>query len=277
MNARMYAVIAALAALVLTGALNVILRTAAEPWRLDFTGAHRYSLSRATLETLQGLSEPLSLTFFVSRDALAQDPARHAFSERVAALLDAYAAASRGRVTVRTLDTRPRSPAEEAAIQAGLMPLEANWGRQSVYLGLAGANTLDETVVLPQLRLQDEPRLEAEITGLIARLEQPDAPPPATPVRAIAPAGRDTADVQRIARRLADAEAALARSSAASAQPLRAQVVALRRELRAAQARRRALRTAEEGWLFASAMGAPALMLGLAGVAAWRRRRLGER
>lgn len=171
MSARRYALIvfAALAVIFLAG--NIVVSNWFAAARLDLTENRLYSLSKGTRSTLKELNEPITLTFFYSRDAAAQYPQLRTYGARVRELLQSYARASNGRVRVLEIDPVRFTEAEDEAVAAGMEPLAVERGADPVYLGISGVNAVDEKVALPQLAWDREPFLEYEITRLIAELQ----------------------------------------------------------------------------------------------------------
>ena len=171
MSARRYAlaVFAALAVIFL--ASNVIMSSWFSGARLDLTENSLYSLSKGTRQTLRDLNEPITLTFYYSRDAAAPYPQVRTYGSRVRELLQTYARRSRGRVRVLEVDPVRFTDAEDEAVAAGLQPLQAEAGADPIFLGITGANAVDEKVTIPQLSWDREPFLEYELTRLISELQ----------------------------------------------------------------------------------------------------------
>jgi ABC-type uncharacterized transport system involved in gliding motility auxiliary subunit len=171
MSARRYALIvfAALAVIFLAG--NVVASSWFAGARLDLTENRLYSISKGTRDTLDGLAEPVTLTFYYSRDAAAAYPQVRTYGARVRELLQTYARRSRGKVRVVEVDPVRFTEAEDEAVAAGLEPLNPEQGADPIYLGLTGANAVDEKVTIPQLAWDREPFLEYEITRLISELQ----------------------------------------------------------------------------------------------------------
>lgn len=171
MTARRYALIvfAALAAIFLAG--NVLASSWFSGARLDLTENKLYSLSSGTKRTLKELNEPITLTFYYSRDAAANYPQVRTYGARVRELLQSYSRISNGRVRVLEIDPVRFTEQEDAAVEAGLEPLRLEQGGDPIYLGVTGVNAVDEKVTIPQLSWEREPFLEYEITRLISELQ----------------------------------------------------------------------------------------------------------
>lgn len=173
MNRRAYAIIVALALIVMFVAVNLIAAHTLKGARLDLTQDRLYTLSDGTRAILRGLNEPIELKLFYSRAAAANRPAVRAYAARVREMLQAYQAHGRDMVRIVEVDPERYTLAEDEAVRAGLAPLERAPDGEPIYLGIVGANAVDESVVAPLLAPEREPFLEYDITRLIAELEQP--------------------------------------------------------------------------------------------------------
>jgi len=174
MSARRYALLAALALVIMFVAANVTATTWFRSWRLDLTESQLYSISSGTQATLDELSEPIELKLYFSRDAATPVPQLTAYAARVREMLQTYAARSHGRVRFIEVDVEAFSEEEDDAVEAGIEPVRPYQGADPIYFGLAGANAIDERRTLAWLDPQREATLEYEITRLIYELENPD-------------------------------------------------------------------------------------------------------
>lgn len=174
MSARRYALFAALALFVAFVALNVIANSWFRSWRLDLTENQLYSISRGTQETLDGLTEPVQLTLYYSRDAAAVDPRLQAYAARVREMLLTFQARSHGRVRFMEVNVEPFTPEEDAAAENGIQAWRPYENMDPVYFGLVGANAIDDTRAIPSFSPDREAFLEYELTRLIYELENPE-------------------------------------------------------------------------------------------------------
>lgn len=174
MTARRYALLAALALFVMFIAANVTGTTWFRSWRLDLTENQLYSISRGTQQTLDELTEPITLTLYFSRDAAAERPDLVAYAGRVREMLQTYAARSRGRVRFVQVDVAAFSDEEDEALEVGIEPVRLYEGADPIYFGIVGVNAIDERQLLPLLDPAQEPTLEYLVTRLIWGLENPD-------------------------------------------------------------------------------------------------------
>ncbi|MGE3302424.1 MAG: GldG family protein [Hyphomonadaceae bacterium] len=148
---------------------NVVLRGL----RIDLTADHLYSLSPSTREILGGLAEPVDLTLYYSREAGARYPTVRAYASRVREMLHSFAGRSHGLIRIHEIDPVRFSEAEDAAVAAGVRSANAAENGEPVYLGLVGANAVDERRAIPVLSPEREAFLEYDITRVIAELESP--------------------------------------------------------------------------------------------------------
>ncbi|MGE0740811.1 MAG: Gldg family protein [Hyphomonadaceae bacterium] len=174
MSARRFALFAALALFIAFVAVNVTANSWFKSWRLDLTENHLYSLSPGTQETLNQLTEPVQLTLYYSRDSAARLPQVQAYASRVREMLQTFQARSRGRVRFVEVNVEAFSDQEDDAVAAGIEPYRPFEGADPIYLGLTGANAIDDQRTIPFFDPQREAFLEYEVTRLIYELENPD-------------------------------------------------------------------------------------------------------
>ena len=163
--------------------LAVVLFVALNTWggltlrgeRLDLTQHKTFTLSKGTLDFLGGMQEPVTLRLYVSRTLREANPFIGTYGDRVQDTLEAYAAASRGKLAVELIDPQPFSTDEDRAVGFGLQPISLDGG-QSAYFGLAGTNSTDDVDVLPVLSPERERFLEYDLTRLVYNLANPEKP-----------------------------------------------------------------------------------------------------
>lgn len=171
MNARRYALTVFAALVAIFVASNIIVSNWFAAARIDLTENRLYSLSKGTKQTLASLNEPLTLTFYYSRNAAAQLPQVRVYGARVRELLQTYARRSGGKVRIVEVDPVRFTDAEDEAVAAGLQPIQLEPGADPIFLGVTGVNAVDEKVTIPQLSWEREPFLEFELTRLITELQ----------------------------------------------------------------------------------------------------------
>ena len=175
MKSRHYLIGATALMTVIFVAANLLSQKVLTGAQIDFTENHLYSLSKATKQTLAGVTEPVDITLVYSRNVGQEYPTVRAYAARVRELLQAYESQSGGRVRVREIDPSPFSPAEDEALAAGITAIDTN-GDDPLYFGVIGHNTIDDQRVMPFLAPEREVTLEYDLTRMIARLDDPDPP-----------------------------------------------------------------------------------------------------
>jgi ABC-type uncharacterized transport system involved in gliding motility auxiliary subunit len=168
----------AMLASVLVAAIFVGINLAAWKWlapeRADFTANGLYTLSSSARRVVERLVEPVELELVYSRDAGAEFPAIRAHAARVRELLRELSARGGDKVRVRETDPEPFSEAEDQITAAGLQP--APTGRDPIYFGVIGRNSVDDVIAIPFLAPERDALLEYDLVRLIAQLDDP-APP----------------------------------------------------------------------------------------------------
>src|SRR5215471_12555452 len=134
------AVIAALLGAVIFVCVNIISSQVLRSARVDLTQQHLYSLSQGTKTLVGEIKEPLRFRLFQSSALTKQAPQLAAFAARVRAMLDAYVAASNGRIILEVIDPRPFSEDEDRAVAYGIQSFQGTGGEQ-LFFGLAATNS----------------------------------------------------------------------------------------------------------------------------------------
>jgi ABC-type uncharacterized transport system involved in gliding motility auxiliary subunit len=178
MSARQFAWLASLFLVIAFAGLTGAAQTFLAPLRADLTQERLSTISPATKAVLARLTEPVTIEYFRAQEALAADPLARAHARRVDDLLRALAGASGGQVRVVHRDPAPFTATEDAALEAGLVPLvyqdagaaAASGGVAPLYLGLVLRNSVEERAVLPVLDPARAGQLEYDITRALAGL-----------------------------------------------------------------------------------------------------------
>jgi ABC-type uncharacterized transport system involved in gliding motility auxiliary subunit len=175
MDRRTLSIAGIVLAVILFVALNTWGSLTLRPIRADLTENRQFTLSNGTRELLAGMQEPVRLRLYVSGSLREANPFLATYADRVADMLDAYANASAGRLTVELVDPEPFSVEEDRAVGFGLQAIGLEGG-QSAYFGLAGTNSTDDVAVLPVLSPERERFLEYDLSRLVYDLANPDKP-----------------------------------------------------------------------------------------------------
>lgn len=160
--------------LVLFFALVFINNQLLSPWRLDLTENQVYSLSKGSKQVLNEIDEPINLYFFFSDKASKNMTSLRNYATRVESLLEEYATLANGKIRLQVLDPEAFSEQEDQADQFGLTAASIGAAGESIYMGLAATNALDEQKVIAFFDPQKESFLEYDISKLIYQLSQPD-------------------------------------------------------------------------------------------------------
>ncbi|MDP3737258.1 MAG: Gldg family protein [Hyphomonadaceae bacterium] len=145
------------------------------PARIDFTGNGLYTLSSSARRVVERLVEPIQLELVYSRDVGADFPAVRSHASRVRELMNEIAARSGGKIRIRETNPEPFSDDEDRITTAGLTPAPTD-GRDPIYFGVIGRNSVDDVIAIPFLAPERDALLEYDLVRLIAQLDDP-APP----------------------------------------------------------------------------------------------------
>jgi ABC-2 type transport system permease protein len=174
MSARRFALLSALAMLLMFVASNVIANSWFRAWRLDLTEERLFSLNEGTLRTLDGLSEPIEFKFYYSRDAAAPYPQWQAYAARVREMLQSFAARSHGRIRFSEINVKILSEEEDEAQSNQIEPLQLEAQADPIYFGLTATNSIDDRKQIPAFRPEQEAYLEYQLTRLVYELDHPN-------------------------------------------------------------------------------------------------------
>jgi len=143
--------------------------------RIDLTEDRLYTLSDGTQRILDKMTEPVGLEFYISQ-RLAKEVAIYGnYAGRVRDVLNEFAAASNGKVTVREFDPEPFSETEDTAVGAGVTGVPLDASGEKVYFGLA-ARLGKRTGVIGFFQPQREAFLEYDLARMLEGLTNPKKP-----------------------------------------------------------------------------------------------------
>lgn len=160
---------------VLFFALTVLNNQFLSPVRLDLTENQVYSLSTGSKEIVSNIDEPINLYFFFSDKSSKGMTSLRNYANRVESMLQEYSKVADGKINLRIVDPEPFSEAEDQADEFGLTAASIGTMGDSIYLGLAATNSLDDQEVISFFDPQKEKFLEYEISKLIHKLSQPQS------------------------------------------------------------------------------------------------------
>lgn len=150
---------------------HVGLRTA----RLDLTQNALFTLSDGTRNILGRIDEPITLTFYYSRDLAATHPVTRIYAQRVRDMLEEMVNIADGRLRLEIVDPAPFSEAEDQAVAQGLLARPLGEG-ELVYFGLIGTNRVDDIELIPYFGEARQEYLEYDLARLIHNLSTPEKP-----------------------------------------------------------------------------------------------------
>lgn len=142
--------------------------------RLDLTEGNIYSISEGTHQVIEQIDEPINLYFFFSNKATEGLTPLRNYATRIQSLLEEYERYADGKINLQVIDPEPFSEAEDKAAEMGLTAAPLSALGDSVYLGLAATNTLDDKEIIAFFDPSQEMLLEYEISKLIYRLSNPE-------------------------------------------------------------------------------------------------------
>jgi ABC-type uncharacterized transport system involved in gliding motility auxiliary subunit len=160
--------------LVLFIALNMLSGNVLKGFRLDLTENRLFTLSEGTQNVLAGLQEPVTLTLYFSQASSREIPQIRSYARRVDELLQEFDNHGAGKLTIRRVDPAPFSEEEDEAAALGLQAAPVGAAGETLYLGIAGSNTLDDVQVMPFLQPSKEKFLEYDLAKMISTLGNPE-------------------------------------------------------------------------------------------------------
>lgn len=159
--------------LVLFVALSMLSSNLLRGLRFDLTENQLFTLSEGTLNVLAGLQEPVTLYFYFSQAASRDIPQVRSYARRVDELLQEFVNHGGGKLTLRRVDPAPFSEEEDQAAALGLQGAPVGGAGETLYLGIAGSNSLDDMQVMPFLQPSKEKFLEYDLAKMISSLGSP--------------------------------------------------------------------------------------------------------
>jgi len=138
--------------------------------RFDLTENKLYTLSEGTRNILKNLEEPVNLYLFFSEDASRDLPQIRSYAQRVTEMVEEFRNHSGGMLRVQRIDPKPFSEEEDEAAAFGLQAVPVGAGGETLYLGIAGTNSLDGLQSMPFLQPSKEKFLEYDLAKMISTL-----------------------------------------------------------------------------------------------------------
>ncbi len=173
MNARLLTGGGLAIAVVLFFTVNVLSHVAFRSARIDLTEQRLYTLSEGSRNILQGLDEPVTLRFYLSKKLAVELAGIRGYTNRVLELLQEYEQAAGGNLILHVIDPEPFSEEEDRAVGYGLRGVPIDQGNAQFYFGLVGTNATDARELIPFFQQSREEFLEYDLTKLVYRLANP--------------------------------------------------------------------------------------------------------
>ena len=173
MNARLLTGGGLAIAVVLFFTVNVLSHVAFRSARVDLTEQRLYTLSEGSRNILQGLDEPVTLRFYLSKKLAVELAGIRGYTNRVLELLQEYEQAAGGNLVLHVIDPEPFSEEEDRAVGYGLRGVPIDQGNAQFYFGLVGTNATDDRELIPFFQQSREEFLEYDFTKLVYRLANP--------------------------------------------------------------------------------------------------------
>lgn len=155
-------------------AVNIISNATIGTARVDLTQDRLYTLSSGSRSVLADLEEPLVFRFFYSEDLSADYPSIRTYATRVREMLEEFAAASDGEITLRVIRPEPFSDEEDEAVSYGVQGVPVNAAGDQLYFGLVATNSTDDVETIPFFQQEREAFLEYDLTRLVYDLANPE-------------------------------------------------------------------------------------------------------
>ncbi len=158
--------------LVLTIALNIIAGT----WqsRIDVSSDRAYSISDAAAKIASDPGTPVALRLYASISNPAMPAPLKKYAERVRWLLEEFADASKGKITLTVIDPEQDSIDEEAAMMDSILPKQTAAGDR-LFLGVS-ATRADSVAAIPFLAPEQEAVLEYDIARIVLSAASEERP-----------------------------------------------------------------------------------------------------
>src|SRR5205814_4842800 len=168
----LYSIVGVVAMGLIIVAINVIFGVAKT--RVDLTHEKLYTLSDGTKAILKKLDTPVEIRFYCTQGEKEVPAQFKVYSQHIDDLLSEYKQYGKKNVTIKRLNPKPDSDAEDSAKLDGVEGQMTQTG-EPLYMGLA-VSALDEKVAIPFLSQDRERLLEYDITRAISRVANPQKP-----------------------------------------------------------------------------------------------------
>jgi ABC-type uncharacterized transport system involved in gliding motility auxiliary subunit len=142
--------------------------------RFDLTENGLYTLSEGSRNIVDSLQEPVTLYLFFSEDASRDLPQIRSYARRVDELVEEFVNQSDGNLVLKRIDPAPFSEQEDQAAAFGLQAVPVGATGATLYLGIAGSNSIGVVQAMPFLQPSKEKFLEYDLAKMISSLGTPE-------------------------------------------------------------------------------------------------------
>ena len=142
--------------------------------RFDLTENGLYTLSEGSRNIVDSLQEPVTLYLFFSEDASRDLPQIRSYARRVDELVEEFVNHSDGKLVLKRIDPAPFSEQEDQAAAFGLQAVPVGASGATLYLGIAGSNSIGVVQAMPFLQPSKEKFLEYDLAKMISSLGSPE-------------------------------------------------------------------------------------------------------
>src|SRR6185503_8559414 len=168
----LYSVVGVAAMFLIILAVNLIFGVAKK--RVDLTHEKLYTLSDGTKAILKKLDTPVEIRFYCTQGEKEVPTQFKTYAQHIDDLLAEYKQYGKKNITIKRLNPKPDSDAEDSAkldgIEGQMLP-----NGEALYMGVA-VSALDEKVAIPFLPPDRERLLEYDLTRAISRVGNPQKP-----------------------------------------------------------------------------------------------------
>ncbi|MDH3374821.1 MAG: Gldg family protein [Gammaproteobacteria bacterium] len=142
--------------------------------RFDLTENRLYTLSAGTERMLRNIDEPINLYFYFSDQATEGIPSLRDYADRVREMLEEFEDTNRNKLRLSVIDPLPFSEDEDRAARFGLQGVQLGLAPDSIYMGLAGTNSVGDEEIIAFFQPDKEAFLEYDIAKLVSTLANPE-------------------------------------------------------------------------------------------------------
>ncbi len=149
---------------------NMLINTLLKQYQFDATEEKIFTISPATEDILQNIKEPVVVDFYYSPILAQRNPDIRHIVEKITILLQKYKALAGDKLSYRFHYPQSFDTEEDKALSEGLTPIPLPDLNQNSFLGMVISDEADNKKVIPFFALENQDRIEQEITQSIYEL-----------------------------------------------------------------------------------------------------------